>query len=349
MTTKRSIWLFCSICLFISIFVGGASDVQAARPHFVFVSHAPDSDKWWNIIRNALKDASEDFNVEVDYKNPTTGDLNEMVRIVNESSKQNYQGMIVTIADYELLKGPLQSAVDDRKIPLITVNSGTQKKSEAIGAILHIGQPDMLAGEKAGEKARGANIHSFVCLNHDVTNTSSQDRCNGFARGLGQDAKMVMLELDGDSVAMQARIAQYLTSNPDTEAILALGATSAHPALEAIKLLKVHPYFVTFDLSGPIAEGVKAGTIAFAIDQQPYLQGYLAVALLAGYSTTRDASLEKLNAIKVGAYVNPKLSARMARYDLDLLQSKGRHIHSGPAFVTKINIGKVDQYSGKFR
>ena len=56
-----------------------------------------------------------------------------------------------------------------------------------------------------------------------------------------------------------------------------------------------------------------------------------------------------LNAIKVGAYVNPKVSARMALYDLDLLPSKGRHINSGPALVTKINIGKVDLYSGKFR
>ena len=35
--------------------------------------------------------------------------------------------------------------------------------------------------------------------------------------------------------------------------------------------------------------------------------------------------------------------------DLDLLASKGRHINSGPAFVTKINIGKVDQYSGSYR
>ena len=38
-----------------------------------------------------------------------------------------------------------------------------------------------------------------------------------------------------------------------------------------------------------------------------------------------------------------------AAYDLDLLASKGRHINSGPAFVTKINIGKVDQYSGSYR
>ena len=105
--------------------------------------------------------------------------------------------------------------------------------------------------------------------------------------------------------------------------------------------------YISRTISRPWAS--KAGTVAFAIDQQPYLQGYLAVALLAVYSTTPDASPEMLNSIKVGAYVNPKVSARMALYDLDLLPSKGRHINSGPALVTKINIGKVDLYSGKFR
>lgn len=257
MTTNRSIWLF-SLCIFFVISFGEIRDVQAAQPRFVFISHAPDSDKWWNIIQNALKHAGEDFNVVVDYKNPATGDLQDMVRIINESSKQNYQGMIVTIADYELLKEPLQRVVDIKKMPLITVNSGTQKKSEAIGALLHIGQPELLAGERAGEKARRASIHSFVCLTHDVTNSSSQERCNGFARGLGPDAKMVMLELDGDSVAMQAKISQYLTAHADTEAMLALGTTSAHAALEAIKSSKVRPYFATFDLSGPISDRASA-------------------------------------------------------------------------------------------
>ncbi len=217
-----------------------------------------------------------------------------------ENHPANPHGYVATTSKIgvfggELSNSGLQRVVDVKKMPLITVNSGTQKKSEAIGAMLHIGQPELLAGEKAGEKARRANIHSFVCLNHDVTNSSSQERCNGFARGLGPDAKMVMLELDGDSVAMQAKISQYLTAHADTEAMLALGTTSAHAALETIKSSKVHPYFATFDLSGPISDGIKAGTVAFAIDQQPYLQGYLAVALLAVYTRVRQLNAQVID------------------------------------------------------
>lgn len=347
-------WLILSVCIFLSGFFSLANAAPAAAsgtPRFVFISHAPDSDKWWNIIKNGLKHASEDFGVEVDYKNPATGDLKDMAKLIDESAAQNYQGMIVTLADYEVLKEPLQRVVKQNKMPVITVNSGTQKQSETIGAIMHIGQPELFAGEMAGEKARRANIKSFVCLNHNASNASSHERCKGFANGLGPNAKAVTLELDGDQAAMQAKIAQYLTEHPDTEAMLALGSTSAHPALEAIKSLKsvTSPYFVTFDLSSQISAGIKSGAIAFAIDQQPYLQAYLPVALLVEYHKLPGANLEMLNAVKVGAYVNPKLAERMAVYDLNLLPSKGRHINSGPAFVTKINISKVDQYSGMYR
>ena len=203
----------------------------------------------------------------------------------------------------------------------------------------------------AGEKARRANIHSFVCLNHYASNASSHERCKGFANGLGANAKAAMLELDGDPAAIQAKITKYLEEHPDTEAMLALGPTSAVPAIEALKTLKTGkaPYFATFDLSPQISAGIRSGAIAFAIDQQPYLQAYLPVAILVEYLKKPDPGFDSLDSIKVGAYVNPKLSERMAAYDLDLLASKGRHINSGPAFVTKINIGKVDQYSGSYR
>ena len=34
---------------------------------YVLISHAPDSDSWWNTIKNAVKQAGEDYGVTVDY------------------------------------------------------------------------------------------------------------------------------------------------------------------------------------------------------------------------------------------------------------------------------------------
>ncbi len=318
-----------------------------AAERFVFISHAPDSDTWWTTMKNSLKQASEDFGVTVDYKNPKNGDINEMARIIDESAAQKYDGMIVTIADYSTLKSHLKEVVDKWHIPLITVNSGTEEQSEAIGALLHIGQPEQFAGLNAGKKAKTEGVKSFVCLNHNSNNLASHERCQGFADGLGVPA-FDELKLTGDDRAMQNVIADYLMAHKDTEAILALGTTSAHPALAAIKEAKFvkPPYFATFDLSGQITEGIRKGAVVFAIDQQPYVQGYLSVGLLANRMADGRGDLTSIKAV---LYSKKELHARMSTYGLSLRHFGGRHIKSGPAFVTRGNVEKVEIYSGNFR
>src|SRR6267378_5628980 len=37
-----------------------------AADRYVLVSHAPDSDSWWNTIKNAIKEADQDFGVQTD-------------------------------------------------------------------------------------------------------------------------------------------------------------------------------------------------------------------------------------------------------------------------------------------
>lgn len=61
----------------------GMSASHAAGEKFVLISHAPDSDSWWNTIKNSVKQAGEDFNVTVDYRNPPNGDLADMARLAS--------------------------------------------------------------------------------------------------------------------------------------------------------------------------------------------------------------------------------------------------------------------------
>jgi simple sugar transport system substrate-binding protein len=78
------------------------------------------------------------MNVKVEYRNPPTGDLADMARIVQQAAASNPDGIIVTIADYDVLSGPVRNAVD-KGIPVITINSGTHEQSEKLGALLHVG------------------------------------------------------------------------------------------------------------------------------------------------------------------------------------------------------------------
>ena len=282
------------------------------------ISHSPDSDSWWNTVKNVINVAAEQMKVTVDIRNPQTGDLADMARIVQQAAASNPDGIIVTIADYDVLSGPIIDAVD-KGIPVITINSGTHEQSEKLGALLHVGQPEYAAGFGAGKKAMATGVTSFLCVNHYITNPASIERCQGYADALGVDLGSQMIDSGVDPTEIKNTVIAFLRANPDTNGILTLGPTSAHATLAALEQTgrtgDIH--FGTFDLSGEIAKAVKSGVIAFAIDQQPYLQGYLPVVILT-------------NLVRYGVLPSG-------------------HINSGPGFVVKDNIALVEKYAGEFR
>ncbi len=292
--------------------------VSAEGERFVLISHAPDSDSWWNTIKNAIEVAGDQMDVTVEYRNPPTGDLADMARIVEQAVASDPDGIILTIADFDVLSGPVADAVD-LGIPVITINSGTQEQSEAMGALLHVGQPEYTAGFEAGKRAKAAGVSSFLCVNHYITNPASVERCTGFADAIGADVGDSMIDSGQDPAEIKNKVIAFLAANPDTGAVLTLGPTSAHPTLAALdaESLSGELFFGTFDLSGEIADAIKAGTIAFAIDQQPFLQGYMPVIILT-------------NLVRYGVLPSG-------------------HMNSGPGFITKDSIGFVEKYAGVYR
>jgi simple sugar transport system substrate-binding protein len=324
-----------------------ASPAQAAPDaKFVLISHAPDSDSWWNTIKNAIKQADEDFNVQTDYRNPPNGDIADMSRLIEQAAARNYDGVITTIADFDVLKSSIQK-VTDKKIPLVTINSGTEEQSAQLGAIMHIGQPEYVAGNEAGKKAKAAGVKSFLCVNHIATNTVSFDRCRGFADAIGVDYKAATLDSGQDPTEIQSKVSAFLRNHPDTQAILTLGPTPASATLKAVTQMGLQNkiYFVTFDFSDDIAKAIKDGTIKFAIDQQPYLQGYIPVAVLAIVHKEHTTDPAKIRQI---LEANPKFKARLETYGLQ--PSYGpKNIRSGPGFITKENLDKVVKYAGQYR
>ncbi len=317
-----------------------------AAGRFVFISHAPDSDSWWNTIKNSLKQASADYGVTVDYRNPANGDLADMARLIEQAAAQNYDGVITTIADFQVLQGAMKK-VTDKKIPLITVNSGTTEQSEKLGALTHVGQPEYEAGRGAGERAKAAGVKSFVCVNHYATNPASFERCRGFAEAIGADFKKSTIDTGIDPAQVESKTAAYLRQNAGTQAVLALGPDSAAPALKAVEKagLTGKTFFATFDLSDDISRGIKSGAINFAIDQQPYLQGYIPVAVL---NILKEGKAKDVAQAAVALKADAKFQARLAEYGLAPAYGP-RHIGSGPGFVTKDNIDKVEKYAGQYR
>jgi len=286
----------------------------------VFIYHSGDEDFWWNTIKNTLNQAEDEMGITVDVRNPPNGDSAQMARIVEQAAAADYDGMIVTIGDYDALRDPITSAVN-MGMPVITVNSGTQEQSEEMGAMMHIGQPEFEAGRIGGEKAREEDgITDFVCFNHQMGNIPLTDRCAGFAAGLGlEELGDRMVDIGGDPVQAKNRVFAYLKANPDVEAVLTLGPNGGDPTLQALEELGLAgeiPWY-SFELSDDMSQALRDGVLRWSIDQQQFFQGYLAANLMTNY----------------------------LRYGVQI----PHHINSGPGFTTKENIDQVSELVGTFR
>ncbi|TCV95904.1 simple sugar transport system substrate-binding protein [Luteibacter rhizovicinus] len=331
-----------------ALIFGVASSAVSAAPgdRYVLVTHAADSDSWWNTIKNSIRQASEDFGVEVDYRNPPNGDLSDMARLLEQAAARNYSGVAFDIADFNVLQKSA-ARVTAKGIPVVTINSGTAEESKKLGAIMHIGQPEYDAGKAAGERAKAAGITSFVCVNHYATNQASFQRCQGFADAIGADMRKSMIDSGMDPTVVASKVNAYLRNNPKTQAVLALGPNAAEPTIQVLEKMGLSgkTYFATFDLSPAIIQGIKHGTVTFAIDQQPYLQGYMGIAALV---IAHDQKTNDPAKIIAALKANPKFQARLKEYDLKPVYS-ATGVSSGPAFVTKDNVATVEKYAGQYR
>lgn len=329
----------------LSLVSGLATQPASAQERFVMVSHGSDSNVWWNTVKNGMHDASEDFSVPVDYRNPPTGDTGDMVRILQQAAARNYSGVITTVPNVEMIKEGL-AGVKAKHIPVITINGGPEP-AKKLGAILHVGQPEYEAGKAAGERAKAAGIRNFLCVNHSADVQALWDRCKGFADALGVDYKKSTMDSGEDPTVIRSKVAAYLRAHPATQAILALGPDQATAVLRGVddagKSGKL--YVATFDLSPDILKAVQAGQIAFAIDQQPYLQGYLSVAAMA--IVIRDKTTDPTH-IVAALKDDKRVAARLAKYDLKPVYT-GSTVSSGPSFITKDNIAPVEKYAGSYR
>lgn len=290
----------------------------SAAERFVFVGHWPESDSFFNVIRNSAQLAANELGVTIEFRNPPGGDLSQMGQLIDQAAASKPDGIISTVSDESIVDEPLTNAVG-AGIPVVVVNSGSPEIAKKIGALRYIGQAEYDAGKAAGEKAKAAGVKSFVCVNHFFQHPVSHERCKGFADALGVPLGSQEIDSGTDPTDIVSRTEAYLKVHPNTQAVLTLGPTGADPLL---KDLRDHGttgkyFFATFDLSQDIVSGIKDGAIKVAVDQQPFLQGYDAVQILVLY------------------------------HRFGVLQAN--NISSGPGLVTKDNIDQVAALAGKYR
>ncbi|MFM9371507.1 sugar ABC transporter substrate-binding protein [Streptomyces sp. Da 82-17] len=286
----------------------GRAAVDTPRWTIGMVTHSGDGDTFWDIVRGGAEQAAVKDNINFLYANHDEG--KEQAQLVDSYIDKKVDGLIVTLAKPDAMKASLDRA---RKagIPVITVNSGSAE-SKKFGALAHIGQDEVIAGEAVGEELNKRGKKKALCVLHEQGNVGHEQRCAGARKTF--DGRMQNLYVDGTNMPdVQSGISAKLQADSGIDAVVTLGAPFADTAVKAKEDVGSKAEIDTFDLNAKVAAGLKSRTLGFAVDQQPYLQGYEAVDLLWLY-----------------------------KYNADVLGG-GRPVLTGPEIVTEKDAGKLEE------
>ncbi|MGD9483156.1 sugar ABC transporter substrate-binding protein [Streptomyces sp. TRM70308] len=254
---------------------GGRAAVDTPRWTFAMVTHSGAGDTFWDIVRSGAEQAATKDNIEFLYSaDPEAGQQAELVRTRID---QGVDGLIVSLAKPEAMEDVVREAVA-AGIPVISVNSG-QDASAAFGALAHIGQDEVTAGQAVGTELTERGRRKAVCVLHEQGNVGHEERCAGVRETF--EGTVENLYVDGTNMpSVQSSLEAELQSDPEVDAVVTLGAPFAATAVRAADQAGSDAQVATFDLNPAVVTGLREGTVAFAVDQQPYLQGYQAVDLL---------------------------------------------------------------------
>ncbi len=242
---------------------------------FIVVTHGAASDPFWAVVKDGAENAAKEAGVTVDYRAPKSFDVDQMVALVEKAVKDAPDGLVVSIPNADALAGPIHAAID-AGIPVITINSGFDV-GRSLGALLHVGQSEYEAGRVAGDAMRKLGGTKALCLNHELGNVALDLRCKGFIDGFVGSVEVMQVEPDPKKVG--EALTKKLADDTDIDTILALSAANVgEPAVEAAKGLEGRKIRIgTFDVTDAMLNAIADGTASFAIDQQPFLQGYLPI------------------------------------------------------------------------
>ena len=175
-------------------------------------------------------------------------------------------------------------------IPVILFNAGGGDKAKELGAINYVGNEEYPAGVAGGAHYTATGAKNVICVNTVPGAQNLEDRCKGISDGITKGGgKSTQLPLPassfGNPTAVAEAIKATLLKDKTIDGVVAISASDADAAAVGIEQAggtgKVQ--LGSFDMNETGLQRIKAGTQSFAIDQQPWLQGFLAVTLADGF------------------------------------------------------------------
>lgn len=267
----------------------GATAAMSAE---IAVIGGSNDDAFWNKIKKGVDDARlvvEANGGSVNYLRLVNYDnfAPDVVQLIRTAISMEVDGLVIPNWVPEAEDPAIRDAIA-AGITVILMNAGGADKAIELGAINYVGADEYVAGQAGGTYFADKGQTKVMCVNTLPGSANIEARCKGVADVMtARGGTAVQLPLPttsfGDATAVAEAIKAELLKDEAIDGVITISAGDADSAAigisQAGKTATVS--LGSFDMNGAGLARIEAGTQAFAIDQQPYLQSLLAVTLLA--------------------------------------------------------------------
>jgi simple sugar transport system substrate-binding protein len=293
---------------------GGAQDeggAAAAGEEYTIamVTHEAPGDTFWDKIRAGAEAAAANHNITLNYSN--NQDAGEQSTLIQNAIDQGVDGLATTLPTPDAIGPNVQKAID-AGIPTVAFNAGITSYQN-YGVPMYFGSDEDLAGQTVGTKLAEEAPGKTVCVIQEQGQVQLEARCAGVTK-TNPDTEILYVS-GRDLPAVQQTIGAKLQQDPSIANVVALAADIALAANQSKADAGSQANVATFDLNADVAAAIESGDSLFSVDQQPYVQGYMAVTSLW---------LNLTNANTIGG---------------------GGPVLTGPAVVDSSNIGPIVEYA----
>lgn len=241
----------------------------------------------------------------------------DLVTLINQAVAQGVDGIAIPVWVPDAQVPALQAAAE-KGIKIMQYNSGQPVKDD-IKALNYFGSDEYVAGKAGGEYLAKAGAKHILCHIQVPGAINLETRCKGVTEGAeANGAKVTVLRtppnLDGDVTGTAESLKAEFIGDESIDAMISCADFGAAAGANAVEQIGGSQMVSAFDFSPASLDRISEGKQTMAIDQQPYLQGFLATSMLFanlkfGTEITTDPVLtgpaiidaENVEAVKAGA------------------------------------------------
>jgi simple sugar transport system substrate-binding protein len=262
---------------------GGGQVADTPAYNVAMVTHAPQGDTFFDIIRAGADAAAAKDNITYEYSN--NADPSQQANLIQNAIDRGVDGLAVSMPNPAALTAPIRNAVE-AGIPVVMFNAGFDAWQDT-GALMYFGQDESLAGQAAAERLNEAGAQKVLCVPQEQGQAQLEARCDGVQQNV--DGEYEKLYVEGTNMpSVQSTISSKLRQDPSIDYLLTLGAPFALAAVSAVEEAGSEAQVVTFDTNAELVASIESGDVQWAVDQQPYMQGYQAIDGLWYYLNNRN-------------------------------------------------------------